>query len=166
MKLSNTQSICCFFLLSAVLVIFDQLSKHYITANFTYGVPQQILSWLNFTWINNTGAAFSFLADMGGWQRWFLSGVSIIASIALGVWLVVTPSQQWLLRLTIALILGGAFGNLIDRVMLGFVVDFISVHYDKKYYFATFNIADSAISIGVVLLLIDMIRQAKQHHNS
>jgi signal peptidase II len=163
MKLSNTQSLCCFFTLSIVIIILDQLSKHYITANFIYGVPQQISSWLNFTWINNSGAAFSFLADMGGWQRWLLSCVSIIASVAMVAWLIMTPKDNLLLRLTIALILGGACGNLIDRVMMGYVVDFISVHYEYTYYFATFNIADSAISVGVVLLIIDMILQSKQH---
>ena len=149
------QSIFFIYLtITAVLVISDQLSKAYIAANYIYLYPVEINSWLNFTWINNSGAAFSLLSDMGGWQRWFLSTISFLASIYIIIYLSITEKNQKLLQIALTLILAGAVGNLIDRVVLGHVIDFISVHYNNKYFFPTFNIADTCISVGAVFLTV------------
>src|SRR5690606_28502733 len=104
----------------------------------------------------NRGAAFSFLNDAGGWQRWLLSSISLGVSVFLGLWLVRLPQQQRLLRWALAIILGGAVGNLYDRVVYGYVVDFISLYWGS-WRFATFNVADAAISIGAVLLVLDVL---------
>ena len=106
------------------------------------------------TLMHNTGAAFSFLSDAGGWQRWFLSAVAIGVSVFLVIWLKRLTDTQKLQATALALILGGAIGNVIDRLWLGHVVDFIQVYYDE-WYWPAFNIADSAITIGAVLILYD-----------
>jgi signal peptidase II len=103
----------------------------------------------------NEGAAFSFLADAGGWQRWVLSGVSLIVSIGICIWLLRLTSEQRIFRWSLALILGGALGNLIDRALFGHVIDFLVLYYDP-YYFPAFNVADAAISLGACGLLLDM----------
>ena len=118
--------------------------------------PVEVFSWLNMTLAHNYGAAFSFLSDAGGWQRWFFIVLSSGVSLVLLVWLIRLPRQEWLTALGLALILGGAIGNLVDRVQLGYVVDFIDVFY-KDWHYPAFNVADSAITCGVVLLLLDMI---------
>ncbi len=120
-----------------------------------YARPVEILPVLNFTLLHNPGAAFSFLSDAGGWQRWFFTVVSAAVSAVLLVWLLRLQRSEKLLALSLALILGGAIGNLYDRVSLGYVVDFISFHY-SGWYFPAFNIADSAISVGAVLMIVDM----------
>ena len=113
-----------------------------------------MFSWFNLTLQHNTGAAFSFLSDAGGWQRYFFSGIAVVISVALVIWLYRLPAKQWLLALSLGLILGGALGNLWDRLVLGYVVDFISVHY-RGWYFPAFNIADSAITVGAGCMLLD-----------
>ncbi|MBD3648547.1 MAG: lipoprotein signal peptidase [Pseudomonadales bacterium] len=115
----------------------------------------EILPVFRFTLLHNSGAAFSFLSDAGGWQRWLLAGISVVVSAVIAVWLAKVDGRNRVLAWALALILGGALGNLVDRVMLGYVVDFIVVHY-QDYYFPAFNIADSAISIGAGLLILDM----------
>jgi signal peptidase II len=105
---------------------------------------------------HNTGAAFSFLASAGGWQRWFLAAVAGVVSVVVAVWLTRLEPRQRILGLSLGLILGGGLGNLIDRVTLGYVVDFISWHYEE-WYWPAFNIADSAICLGAVLLLWDSV---------
>jgi signal peptidase II len=129
-----------------------------------YGVPVVILPVFNFTLQHNTGAAFSFLHDAGGWQRWLFSAIAIVVGIGIAVWMARLKRGQTLLMASLALILGGALGNVVDRLRFGYVVDFISVHY-ADYYFPAFNVADSAISIGAGLLLLDMLLHP-QHHNS
>ena len=142
------------FVLALVMVFLDQYTKVLATANLDYAQPVPVFWWFNLTLHHNTGAAFSFLSDAGGWQRYFFAALASGISIALAIWLVVLPRGQRLLAFSLGLILGGALGNLWDRVTLGYVVDFISVHYDN-HYFPTFNIADSAISVGAACMLLD-----------
>jgi signal peptidase II len=142
------------FALALVVILLDQYTKALASSGLEYGQPVRVFWWFNLTLHHNTGAAFSFLNDAGGWQRYFFSAAAIGISVALAIWLWVMPRGQWLLALGLGLILGGALGNLWDRVALGYVVDFISVHY-RGSYFPTFNIADSAISVGAACMLLD-----------
>lgn len=135
-----------------ILVAIDQLSKYLAYENLGI-TSMQITSFLSLTFAQNYGAAFSFLADSGGWQRYFLSSVSIVASIAIIIWMFKIPGKYKAKLVSLTLILSGALGNMIDRVMNGFVIDFIDVHY-QTFYFPIFNFADVFISIGVVLLII------------
>ena len=135
-----------------VSVVADQFTK--ISASRALALHEQIpvFAGFNITLAHNYGAAFSFLNVPGGGQRWILTGISAVVSIMLIVWLLrLSKSEKWL-GIALALILGGAIGNLIDRAMQGYVVDFIQVYYDR-WYFPSFNIADSAIFCGTVLLL-------------
>jgi signal peptidase II len=141
-------------ILAAVIVLVDQITKVWADASLVYGQPNPILPVLDITLHYNPGAAFSFLSDAGGWQRWFFTVISAAVSVYLLVWLMKLRRQQWLLSMALTLVLGGALGNLWDRVRLGHVIDFISVHWGNAY-FPTFNIADAAISVGAVLLIID-----------
>ena len=143
-----------FFGLSLLVILLDQYTKGIATDGLEYGQPVRVFWWFNLTLQHNTGAAFSFLSDAGGWQRYFFSAAAIGISTALAIWLYVMPRGQRLLALSLGLILGGALGNLWDRVALGYVVDFISVHY-QNHYFPAFNIADSAISVGADGMLLD-----------
>jgi len=115
-----------------------------------------LLPSLNLTLAYNEGAAFSFLSDQGGWQRWFFSGLALLVSMVLVGWLM-KLKQERLLAITLALIIGGAVGNLIDRVLFGHVIDFIDV-YVQRWHWPAFNVADSAITVGVVLMFIDAFR--------
>ncbi|HLB31781.1 MAG TPA: signal peptidase II [Gammaproteobacteria bacterium] len=140
--------------LSVLVIGIDQIVKDRISANLVYLEPVSLLPFLNLTLVHNTGAAFSFLDDAGGWQRWFFMALSTGVSIALLIWLYTLPGQRRWLAASLALILGGAVGNLIDRVVAGYVIDFIDVFYGT-WHFPAFNVADSAISIGAVMLIID-----------
>ena len=142
------------YLLSLAVILLDQYTKGLASSLLEYGRPVRVFPWFNLTLQHNTGAAFSFLSDAGGWQRYFFSVVAVVISIGLAVWLLTLSSGQWLLALSLGLILGGALGNLWDRLAHGYVVDFISVHYGG-WYFPAFNIADSAISVGAACLLLD-----------
>jgi signal peptidase II len=137
------------------IVVADYLSKAWIVSSFAYLQTVTLLPILQITHVYNYGAAFSFLGDQSGWQRWFFVMISLLASIFLSVWIYRTPTQKKWLLAALALILGGAIGNLIDRLMLGYVIDFISVHYEH-YYFPAFNVADSAITVGAIMLFSDM----------
>jgi signal peptidase II len=142
--------------LAALVVVLDQYSKGLAESALEYGRPLEVFSWFNLTLQYNTGAAFSFLSDAGGWQRYFFSAVAVVISAVLVAWLYRMPRQQRLLALALALILGGALGNVWDRLVLGHVVDFISVHYGGRY-FPAFNLADSAISVGAALMIFDSL---------
>lgn len=142
--------------LSLIIIIIDQLTKMWAVKALSYGNPIEVLPFVNFTLLHNTGAAFSFLADAGGWQRWLFMGLAIVISIGLVIWLLRLSVQQLGLIIALALILGGALGNLIDRVIYGYVIDFIDVYY-HAWHWPAFNIADSAITIGVIILLIDAV---------
>ncbi|MEP6360482.1 MAG: signal peptidase II [Halioglobus sp.] len=142
------------YALALVVLVLDLASKRWASEALDYGRPVEIFSWFNITLHHNAGAAFSFLSDAGGWQRHFFAVVATVISTVLVVWLYRLPREQKLLALSLALILGGALGNLWDRVTLGYVVDFISVHY-AGYYFPTFNLADSAITAGAGCMILD-----------
>ncbi|MEM1404559.1 MAG: signal peptidase II [Pseudomonadota bacterium] len=144
------------YVLALCVLIADQASKVLASKELLYAVPQEVFFWLNMTLHHNEGAAFSFLSDAGGWQRWFFAVLAVAVSTTLVVWLrQLTREQRWL-ALGLSLVLGGAIGNLVDRLRLGYVVDFISVHYET-WYFPTFNVADAAISVGATLIVIDSI---------
>ena len=145
-------------LLAALVVCVDQLSKAWIASWLQYNQPLDVLPVLDFRLLYNSGAAFGFLSDASGWQRHFLSGFAGIAIVVLTFWLLRLPArQQSLLACALALIAGGAMGNLWDRLQLGYVVDFISVHWGS-HYFPAFNVADSAITVGAGLMLLDIWR--------
>ena len=140
--------------LSLLVVVLDQWSKHWIVANFREYEVLTVWPVFNLTLVYNTGAAFSFLSDAGGWQRWFFVTVGVLVSLVMVIWLArLQPRERWT-GLGLALVVGGAVGNLIDRVMLGKVVDFLQWHW-QDWYWPSFNLADSAITLGVILLLID-----------
>jgi signal peptidase II len=141
---------------SAAVVLVDQLTKQLAEASLVYAQPVAVLPSFNLTLLYNRGAAFSFLSDAGGWQRWFFVCVSLAVSLALAFWLHRLKPQQRLLALALALVLGGALGNLIDRLWLGHVVDFIQLYY-SDFYWPAFYVADSAITVGAVLLVWDAL---------
>ena len=143
--------------LSLVLFAGDQASKLWVVANFDLYESKALLPSLNFTYVHNTGAAFSFLSSAGGWQRWFFVGIALVASITLTIWLSRLKSSERWMAVTLSLILGGAIGNLFDRISYGYVIDFIDVYY-QAWHWPVFNIADCAISIGVVMMLLDTFR--------
>ncbi len=142
--------------LSALVVILDQLTKQIAEHTLTLFQPLPVLPFFNLTLMYNTGAAFSFLAGAGGWQRWFFLGLSLLVSIVLVVWIARLKRGEGLIASALALILGGAVGNMIDRAVFGHVIDFIQVYYER-WYFPAFNLADSAITIGAVLLIMDSL---------
>ena len=148
------------FGIAAVVAVLDRLTKILCNTMLEPGVPVEVFPGFDLLLAYNTGAAFSFLSDAGGWQRWLLTGISLGVSVFLGIWLSKLPRRQKLLGIALALILGGALGNLYDRMMAGYVVDFISVYF-MQYRFATFNIADSAISIGAALMILDIFLDRK-----
>lgn len=145
--------------LSVLVFVLDQLSKVYVEGSLT--LYQQIVvipDYFSWTLAYNTGAAFSFLADAAGWQRWLFALIAVSVSTLLVVWLKrLKPSETWL-AIALALVLGGALGNLYDRVMLGHVIDFILVHWQNRWYFPAFNVADSAITLGALMLALDMFK--------
>jgi signal peptidase II len=143
-------------LLGIALAVFvaDQLTKLWIVNHYHYGASEAVTGFFNLVRVHNFGAAFSFLNNEGGWQRWGFSIFAALVSLVILVWITRLSSQQKLEGLALALILGGALGNLYDRVTLGYVVDFLDFHWSNRH-FPAFNIADSAISIGAVFILID-----------
>ena len=142
--------------ISAVILVLDLATKAWITQRFQLGETLYILPFFNLVLAHNTGAAFSFLAGAGGWQRWFFVVVTVVVAAVLLAMLRKSPGNR-LLSTALALVLGGAAGNLWDRATMGYVVDFVQVH-AAGYYFPAFNVADSAISVGVVLLVLDSLR--------
>jgi len=142
--------------LAVAVVILDQASKYTAEYLLHYQIPVAVLPSLNWFLSYNPGAAFSFLSDAGGWQRWFFTLMALAVSIGITIWLSRLPHNSKWEALSLTLILGGALGNVIDRVLLGHVIDFIQVYYDT-WYFPTFNLADSAISVGVAILIVDSL---------
>ena len=152
-------------LVSGAVVWADMVTKQWASEVLTLYRPREIFSWLNMTLAHNYGAAFSFLSDAGGWQRWLFTALATVVSISLIIWVLRLPRREWLTGFSLALVIGGALGNLTDRVQLGYVVDFVDVHY-LGWHWPAFNVADSAISCGIVLLLLDAIRQAVRNKAS
>jgi signal peptidase II len=149
-------------LLSAVIVLTDQLSKAYITRHFLEFEFTRVLAVLDITRMHNVGAAFSFLASASGWQRWVFIGLAVLVSIGITIWLIKLPrGAHALLAAGLALVLGGALGNVIDRIRLGYVVDFIHFHWERAY-FPAFNVADSAITVGATCLLLDALLDTRR----
>lgn len=140
-------------LIAAVVIGLDQWTKQIAVTALEFRNPERVTSWFDWMLTYNTGAAFSFLANAGGWQRWFLSGVAGCVSVAILVWLFRLDVKDRGLVIPMGLILGGGVGNLIDRVQLGHVVDFISLHY-QHWYWPAFNLADSAITVGFTWWLL------------
>jgi len=143
-------------IVSAVIVVLDLATKAWVSNALSYGDVVRVTPFFNLILTHNLGAAFSFLAGAGGWQRWFFSAVAVVISVVLVVMLR-RPHRDRVVPLALALVLGGAVGNLWDRVSLGHVVDFIQLH-AAGYYWPAFNVADSAICVGVALLLWDGVR--------
>ncbi|WP_078118272.1 signal peptidase II [Thiosocius teredinicola] len=140
--------------LSLAVVVLDQASKFWIMAAFEDYEVLTIWPVFNLTLVYNTGAAFSFLSDAGGWQRWFFAAIAVVLVVVMTVWLSrLRDNERWT-AVGLAMVVGGAVGNLIDRIWLGKVVDFLQWHWED-WYFPSFNLADSAITLGVALLLID-----------
>jgi len=141
--------------ITVLVILLDQLTKTWIVRHFVYAENLPLLPVLNITLRYNTGAAFSMLADASGWQRWLFEALALAVGCGIVFWMHRLDARaQWLLALSLSLILAGALGNLIDRLRLGHVIDFIDVHW-KDAYFPAFNVADSAITVGAVLMLID-----------
>ena len=149
-------------LLSALVVIADQVSKNYIVGHFEEFEVKTLLPVLDITLVHNVGAAVSFLASASGWQRWFFIVLACGVSIGIGAWLIRLPANaRKLTAAGLALVMGGAIGNVIDRFRLGSVVDFIHFHWDRAY-FPAFNVADSAITVGAAFLLLDALLDSKR----
>lgn len=140
--------------LMLLVLVVDQLSKQLVIANMQLFDSIELLPFFNFTYVRNYGAAFSFLSDAGGWQRWFFTLIAVVISVVLAVWLARNSKAQLKLNLALSLVLAGAIGNLIDRSVYGYVIDFLHVYY-QNWHYPAFNIADSAICIGAALLIWD-----------
>ncbi|OUL59405.1 signal peptidase II [Pseudoalteromonas ulvae] len=145
---------------TVVLLILDQVTKYVVSTQMQLYQSIELLPVFNLTYVHNYGAAFSFLSEAGGWQRWFFSIIAISISILLTYWLKKLPAKNLVLCGAYSLVLAGALGNLYDRLTYGYVIDFIHVYYDT-WHFPAFNIADSAICIGAGLLLLDAFRDQK-----
>ncbi|MCU5783777.1 signal peptidase II [Alcanivorax balearicus MACL04] len=148
--------------LTALAIALDQITKHMVVARFDLFERLEVLPFFNLTLAYNTGAAFSFLAEAGGWQRWFFTLVALGASALILVWLARLRDER-LQGAGLALILAGALGNLYDRIVLGHVVDFLDFHW-AGWHFPAFNLADTAITIGAGLIILDMILGGRGRH--
>jgi len=149
--------------IAALLILCDQLTKLAISSHFVPGEALRITDFLNLVLAHNTGASFSMLSHAGGWQRWLFSAIAAIASVWI-VWLLRKHAQQKLFCIALAFILAGALGNLIDRLLLGYVVDFLDFHCNDSH-FAAFNVADTSINIGAALLIWDGFKTKSEKAN-
>jgi len=149
--------------LSILVLILDQLSKIWIDSNMSLYQSIPMFPGFNITYAHNYGAAFSFLSDAGGWQRWFFAVLAGSISIGLVVWIKRLKSEEILSAISLSLILGGAVGNLIDRVIYGYVIDFLDVYY-QAWHWPVFNIADSAITVGVAFMFYESFTDKEQEN--
>lgn len=140
--------------LSFLALILDQWSKQVVDGSMQLFQSIPIMPYFNLTYVHNTGAAFSFLSQAGGWQRWFFAGLALTVSVVITVWLARLKKHETLLAVALSLVLGGAVGNLVDRLLYGYVIDFLDVYY-QDWHWPAFNIADSAITLGVALMLAE-----------
>ena len=160
-----TPTLWRWLVLAGVLIILDQLTKLYFDGLLHYGQRIAVLPFFDFTLLYNPGAAFSFLAQADGWQRWFFTILGLVASVFI-VWMMHKNRSNNRLMLALTLILGGALGNVIDRIAYGHVVDFL-LFYWKDWYYPAFNIADTCITLGAILLILDeLLRLRGQHARS
>jgi signal peptidase II len=148
--------------IALAVILLDQLTKTLVLGEFQLGDSRTVTPFFNLVRVHNTGAAFSFLAGASGWQRWFFVGLGAAAALFI-VWMLRSHGGQHLFGWALALILGGALGNVVDRLLHGYVVDFIQVHY-RGWYFPSFNVADSAITLGAILLILDELRRVRRAH--
>ncbi|MBE0506557.1 MAG: lipoprotein signal peptidase [Marinospirillum sp.] len=151
-SLKPRRSSLIWLLLAALVILLDLGSKAWISSHLFYGQRIEVLPVFDLVLLHNTGAAFSFLANAGGWQRWFFVLLALVASLVIYGWLNRLQPSEKITALALALILGGALGNLHDRFFYGYVVDFLAVHWNQRY-FPAFNIADAGITVGAVLLI-------------
>ncbi|MFP4639628.1 MAG: signal peptidase II [Guyparkeria sp.] len=151
--------------LSLGVLVVDQLTKWAALAGLTYARPVEVLPFFSLTLLYNTGAAFSFLADHDGWQRWFFVFLAVVITAALTAWLAFVAIRDWRIRAGITAVIGGAVGNVIDRVAYGHVVDFLDFHV-AGWHWPAFNIADAAITIGVALIIWAELRPAGRENAS
>ena len=153
--------------IAALIVVVDQFTKVLILGSFQYGESLPITSYFNLVRVHNLGAAFSFLSNAGGWQRWFFTCIGVVAALFM-VWMLRQHAGQRLFSAAISLILGGAVGNVIDRLLHGYVVDFLDFHWtflDGLFHgghFPAFNVADSAITLGAGLLILDELLRVRR----
>lgn len=157
----NIKSLMGWYSLAIVVFALDFLSKCWVSNHLSLHESWTLTSFFSFTLTYNEGAAFSFLSNAGGWQRWFLATVAAVFSVVIVVWMARLAKDKWRESLALSFILGGAIGNLYDRVNLGYVIDFILVHY-KGHYFPAFNVADSAICVGAFILIVDTLFFSKE----
>ncbi len=153
--------------IALVVLLFDQFTKLLIIDSFQLGDSQTVTSYFNLVRVHNSGAAFSFLSSASGWQRWFFTGIGLVAAVYI-VWMLRSHPEQTLFCFALSLVLGGAIGNVIDRLLWGHVVDFLDFHWawlSPVFYqghFPAFNVADSAISLGVVCLIADELIRVRK----
>ena len=161
MARSGTTAIGTWLWIAAAVLALDQATKYAVERFLAYGERLAVVpGFLDLTLVYNRGAAFSFLAQAGGWQRWFFIGIGAVATIFI-VWLLTKHGSQRLFAFSLALILGGAIGNVVDRIVRGHVVDFVLLHW-QRFHWPAFNVADSAITVGAVLLVVDELRRVRR----
>lgn len=160
MSVTKSSSSLRWLWITFVFLVIDQVTKQWVANSFNLYESVKVLPFFSITYVHNLGAAFSFLADQGGWQRWFFTAIAFIASIVFSVWLKRTPASQKLLAIALACMLSGALGNLIDRLLFGYVIDFLDF-YIGTYRWPAFNVADSMIFIGAIFMIIDSFQQEK-----
>lgn len=164
---SGTASLTVWLGVAAVVLLLDQFTKVLILGHFELGDSQTVTSFFNVVRVHNTGAAFNFLADAAGWQRWFFVGLGTLATGVI-VWLLRSHPGQTLFCLSVSMVLGGAVGNVVDRIWHGYVVDFLQFHWSfleplfHGGYFPSFNIADSGITLGAIGLIVDELRRVRR----
>ena len=159
-KTSTTAAMLPWLGLALILLLADQFTKVLILGYYRLGDATYVTSFFNVVRVHNTGAAFSFLASESGWQRWLFTGIGVAAAVFI-VWMLKSHPGQKLFSFAMSCILGGAIGNLIDRTLHGYVVDFLDFHYGN-WHFPAFNIADSAITIGAVCLILDELARVRR----
>ena len=148
--------------LALLILLADQFTKIWIIGTYQLGDSLPLSSFFNLVRVHNSGAAFSFLAQAGGWQRWFFTGLGSVAALLM-IWMLTQHAGQRLFGFAIACVLGGAVGNVIDRVLYGYVVDFLDFHY-AGIHFPAFNVADSAITLGAACLILDEVLRVRRGH--
>jgi len=165
MSVSIPRQAWLWYFVALVVIALDQLSKLWAANQIGYAESIEVTSFFNLTLLHNKGAAFSFLSDAGGWQRWFFTLIALVVSVLLTFWIakVVVKSQREAFAL--AFILGGALGNVYDRFAYGYVIDFIAVHY-HDYAWPAFNLADSAITLGAFILIVEMFMSKEKKSNA
>lgn len=157
---SSSTSLLPWIGIAAIVILLDQFTKTLILGYFQFGDSRHVTDFFNIVRAHNTGAAFSFLHDAAGWQRWFFVGLGIVATIFI-VWMLKKHGHQKMFAWALSLIMGGALGNVIDRLMHGYVVDFLDFHWGANH-FPAFNVADSAITLGAALLILDELLRVRR----